>query len=228
MDQNNFSFEFANFINYETILCSFFPNTKVVNAACVGTHFGGNDTIFFHLFDGTDTKENLQPGVKFSLNFSECFLDYVIAALKGWNQGIKEPEFDIDTYSTIVPYPIMKSAWLVLGCEVTSIGPFPFEVCKRRQSPNVQATIFEKKIIRPIRIFNNRAFNLAVESLVIATRLPFIDRFSAEYNKNLQLYKDIKQKIRQWHDMDRFSDGFEVIDNFMIKNGMKAEDIFSF
>jgi len=220
------SFEFESFINYEGIVCSFFPNSKKINAACIGVHFTPINEVFIHVFDGTDTKQNLQPGAYFSINFSENFSDYASAALLGWNKGDVEQEIPLDQYQSVDPYPVLKHSWAVVSCQVMEFGTDVLPPCRQRKKPNVRAKILERQIIHLPKIFNNRAFNLALEALVLVTRIPRMEQFSPIYNDALRLYKAIRTRIQEWQDMDRFEFGFRLMDNFLIARNVKAHDLF--
>lgn len=223
---SSLSLEFEPFINYEGIICSFFPKTKNINAACIGVHFTPSNEVYIHVFDETDTKRNLQPGAIFTINFSEDFNDYASAALLGWNKGDKEPDIPLDQYLTISPLPILKNSWAVVVCEVMEFGKDVIPPCRQRKTPNVRAKIIERKILRLPKIFNNRAFNLALEALVLVTRIPRMDQFSLVYNDALRLYKSIKKRIQDWQDMIRFEAGFKLMDNFLLSKNVKAHDLF--
>jgi hypothetical protein len=220
------SLEFEPFINYECILCSFFPNTSIVNAACIGVHFTPLNEVFIHVYDDRDTKRNLIPGANFSINFSDNFLDYVIAALTGWNKGEIEPEFNEDAFDSIDPVPILKSSWACISCIVKEFNANMIPICKQREKPNIRADIIEKNVIRFPRNFNNRSFNLSLEALILTTKIPFLPAYSAKYNISIKYYKSIKNKIESWHDMDRFEQAYQMMDNFLINQKVRAYDIF--
>jgi hypothetical protein len=221
------SLQFESFIIYETICCSKFQGTDIVNAACMGVHFTPLHELFIHIYDDTDTKQNLQIGAVFSVNFSDEFYDYVLAALRGWHKGPLEPEFANKAYHTLTPAPILKSAWGVVVCEVIPM-PTSLPSCRQRIRPNIRAKILETYQYRMPRIFNNRAFNLAIESLILTTRVPFSDLSSPEFHEKLGYYRNIKQKIKDWGEWHRYSSSFEVMDSFLIQHNVKSTDLYEF
>ena len=115
---NSLSLEFEPFINYESIICCFFPNSQIVNAACIGVHFTPSNEVFLHIYPETDSIKLLQPGITFAINFSDNFFDYAIAALVGWNKGESEPEFEESDFQSLTPVPILKNAWASVECQV--------------------------------------------------------------------------------------------------------------
>jgi len=140
-------FEFENFITYESILCAFFPNSKIINSACIGVHFTPLKEAFMHVYEDTDTKELLTMGTRFSLNFSDNFMEHTLAALAGWHKGSEEPEIPQAAFLQIDPYPILKSAWASVYCEVIEMPPI-LASCRQRIHPNIRAKILEIKVHR--------------------------------------------------------------------------------
>jgi hypothetical protein len=221
------NFEFEPFIIYEFICCTKFPGTEIVNAACIGGHFTPFHEVFFHVYDDTDTRKNLTEGTRFSLNISEDFYDYVLAALNGWHAGPGSPEFPVESYEQSSTVPLLKSAWLQVICEVIP-NPPELATCKQKKRPNVRAKILEIKIKRMPKIIMNRAFNLAIEALVITTRAPLVELYSPKYYDHLKFYRAIKEKIREWGVWESYAKGFEVMDSFLLKNNVKSSDLFNF
>lgn len=223
---SSLTLQFEPFINYEGIVCSFFPQSKVVNAACMGVHFTPTNDVYIHAYDETDTKKNLPPGAIFTINFSENFNDYASAALLGWNKGEKEQEIPGESYYSVDPFPILKNAWAAVSCQAIEFGPNLLPPCRQRKKPNIRAKILKSHLIHLPKIFNNRAFNLAIEALVLVTRIPRLEQYSAVYSDALRLYKAIKTRIQEWQDMDRFEFGFKLMDNFLLARNVKAHDLF--
>jgi hypothetical protein len=220
------SLEFENFINYEAIVCSFFPNSQKVNASCMGINFTPTGDIFMRVFEKTDTLTNLTSNSLFSINFSDNFYDYAIAALHGWNKGENEPEFPEDAYISINPAPILKNAWATVICQVLPLDLMVLPNCRGYQQCNIRAKILQKTLYHLPKIFNNRSMNLAFEALIISTRIPIYEPFSKEFNQNLEEYKKIKRKLLEWRDMDRFELSFQLMDNYLLKNSVKSLDLF--
>jgi len=223
--------EFEPFINYESIVCSFFPETnKKINAACMGVHFTATNEVYLHAYEDTHTKSILTPGTKFSINFSEDFYEYVIAALRRKNHEEFIDELPKNSFKKLESVPILKSAWCAVICQVIKMPPALKSTpkCRRRESPNIRSKILSNEVYRLPKIFNNRSMNLAIEALIISTRIPLYDPISRNYNESIKNYINIKKKLIDWQDMDRFHDGFEVMDNYLLNHKVKPQDLFDF
>jgi hypothetical protein len=221
--------KFVPFINYESIVCTIFPGqSQKINASCQGVHFTSTNEVYLHVNEGTHTQMLLQPGVQFSINFSEKFEDYVYAGLKQYKIDEQQNEIPLESYRVIEPIPILKSSWCAVICETIKI-PEEFirkPPCRRRQSPNIRAKILDIKTYHYPSIFNNRSANLALETLILAARIPDLNSISNEYAQKIKSYVSIKKKLNEWRDMDRFSTGFEMMDNYLINRNVKAREIF--
>ena len=229
MDEiENIQIKFEPFIIYESIVSIGHPERHVVNSACMGVHFTPTDEVYLHVYEDSHTRQLMKSGTKFSINFTDSFTEYAKAALLRKECEEIESEIDIENFSPLTPTPILKSAWCAVECEVIEKGPSLIKKppCRRRQEPNVRAKITKKHVFAPPQIFNNRSMNLALEALILSTRIPFCEPFSDEYKFSLRLYKHYKQKINEWRDIDRFEEGFEYMDNYLIDNGVKPQDIF--
>jgi len=228
---SDFKLEFEAFINYESIVCSFFPNTdKKINAACMGVHFTTTNEVYLHAYEDTHTKSIFTPGTKFSINFSENFYEYVIAALRRKNHEELIDELPKNSFQKLEPVPILKSAWCVVICQVIKMPPALKSIpkCRRRESPNIRSKILSVEVYRLPRIFNNRSMNLAIEALILSTRIPLHNPISREYSESIKNYINIKKKLIDWQDMDRFHDAFEVMDNYLLNHKVKPQDLFDF
>ncbi len=220
--------EFEPFIIYESIVCVKFPNSAKINSSCMGVHFTPTDEVYLHAYEDTDTKKLLKNGARFSINFSDSFVDYARAAILGKNSGKNGAEIPEGMFKRTDPFPSLKNSWLTVECKVIKSGPdiLVKPPCRRRKSPNIRTKILNKYYYRPPRIFNNRSMNLAIEALILATRIPLYKPLSEDYNFSLKLYKTYKNKIESWRDMDRFEEGFQLTDNYLIDNGVKAREIY--
>ena len=194
----------------------------------MGIHFTATGDVYLHAYDDTHTKEILIPGTVFAINFTTDFFEYCLAALANHREDTKVDEIPKENYLKLDPAPVLKSAWATVICEVAEMPPqLPQRPqCRRREEPNIRAKILEKDLVRLPKIFNNRSFNLALESLILATRIPIYERYSKTYTDALHTYRVIKQKITDWRDMVRFQNGFDIIDNFLLKNGVHGPDVF--
>ena len=227
----NSELEFEPFINYESIVCSFFPNTdKKINAACMGVHFTTTNEVYLHAYEDTHTKSILTPGTKFSINFSEDFYEYVTAALRRKNHEELIDELPKNSFKKLDPVPILKSAWCAVICQVIKmpLALMSTPKCRRRESPNIRSKILSVEVYRFPKIFNNRSMNLAIEALILSTRIPLYNPISKEYSESINNYINIKKKLIYWQDMDRFHDAFEVMDNYLLNHKVKPQDLFDF
>ena len=227
----DFELEFEPFINYESIVCSFFPNTnKKINAACMGVHFTPTNEVYLHAYADTHTKSILTPGTTFSINFSENFYEYVIAALRRKNHEEMVDELPKNSFKKLEPVPILKSAWCAVICQVIKMPPALISKpkCRRREDPNIRSKILSVEVYRLPKIFNNRSMNLAIEALILSTRIPLYNQISKEYSESIKNYINIKKKLIDWQDMDRFHDAFEVMDSYLIDHQVKPQNLFDF
>ncbi|MCF2141280.1 MAG: DUF447 family protein [Candidatus Lokiarchaeota archaeon] len=222
---------FKPFINYESIVCVYFPNTeKKINAACIGVHFTPTNEVYIHAYEDTHTKELLTVGTRFSINFSENFYEYVVAALRRKDHDEPIDELPRSAFLISDSIPILKSAWAAVECEVLALPSSLLEkpVCKRREIPNIRARIIKKEVFRLPVLFNNRSMNLSIEALILVTRIPIYEKYSKEFNDTLKIYNIIKRKIISWRDMERFHQSYELMDNYLIENGVKPQELSFF
>lgn len=67
--------------------------------------------------------------------------------------------------------------------------------------------------------------NLSIEALILVTRIPIYEKYSKEFNDTLKIYNIIKRKIISWRDMERFHQSYELMDNYLIENGVKPQEL---
>ena len=196
----------------------------------MGVHFTPTDEVYIHAYANTHTRDLLSKGVRFSINFSEDFFEYVMAALRRKDHMNFIDELPRSAFIITESIPILKSAWVILECEVLDLPSSLIDrpVCKRREVPNIRAKVLSKNIYRLPQVFNNRSFNLSLEALILATRIPLYERYSDFYNDAIRTYNIIKKKIISWRDMDRFHAAYEVIDNYLIENGVEPQELSFF
>lgn len=223
--------DFVPFINYESIVCASFSDTpEKMNAACMGVHFTPSNDVYLHVYDDTHTRMLLKTGKQFSINFSENFDEYVIAGLKEYGLEDRKDELPRELFREISPVPILKSSWVTVICEVIEMPDEYIQKppCRRRQDPNVRAKILKQNVYSLPRIFNNRSMNLALEALILVTRIPECEKYSDDYLHKVSMYVNLKQKLIAWRDMERFEESFQRMDNYLIDQGVKPQEIFDF
>ena len=59
-------------------------------------------------------------------------------------------------------------------------------------------------------------------------RIPLYNPISKEYGESIKNYINIKKKLIDWQDMDRFHHAFEVMDNHLLNHKVKPQDLFDF
>ena len=218
-------FDFEPFINYETIVCfSINDKSNIVNASCMGVHFTSDHYLYMYAYEGSHTREFLKPGKKFMINFSEDFTDYAMAAV---NKGALDDESEIPggRFVEKSEFPLLKSTWLSVKCEVVELGPdmLAHPSCKRQQTPNIRAKIISTTTHKPQKIINNRSFNLALEALILCTRIPLQEFYSEKFHRMIEKYNETRKIIERWQDMARFNDGFEIMDTYLLSKKVKAK-----
>ncbi|MHA1647923.1 MAG: hypothetical protein ACTSVU_01135 [Promethearchaeota archaeon] len=223
--------QFEPLINYESIVCANFPDIEPkINVSAMGVHFTSNNEVYLHTEKEHHTYDILKPGVKFSINFSEDLYEYTVAGLKKIGKEEHMDEFPLESFRTIKPVPTLKSAWCTVICEVIPWPIISLQVppCRRSRAPNVRARVISVDIHRFPKIFNNRAFNLSLEALILTTKIPKYEKFSDDYNESLKRYLFIKKKLVSWHDMGRFENSFLLMDNYLIEHAVKPKELFNF
>ncbi len=169
-------------------------------------------------FSSTSTYKNLKKSSTIAINFVDDVYLYALAALKEQDSPIGLTEFPskyyefkyLETRAMDVPY--IKKAWGILICEVSQ----EFEKTKQNGFGEViipvfkLKTIFHKKFQESFKFFN-RAENLALETIILATRLKI-----AKKKKDKQLFYKIHEKIvDHMENIERFGknkDALKTID----------------
>ena len=204
---------------YEILATTFSINQRnndiIPNTACMGIKLIENDLIKIGPYPDTSTFRNLKHNGFVSINFVSNIYLYAIAALKDKDILINLTEFPKEFYDyknveltveffsdlreTLMPY--ISKAWGVLFCKAIEEN----QVLKKDGLGEVQIIEFKLKVIsfdkfkESFKLFN-RAENLSLETIVLATRLKI-----ARERKNKKLFDSILQKIQDnIRDMERF------------------------
>ncbi|MFX0073066.1 MAG: DUF447 domain-containing protein [Candidatus Hermodarchaeota archaeon] len=167
------------------------------NASCMGIRLLEDGQIQISPFSSTSTYNNLKKSKLITINFVDNIYLYALAALKEEGSSIGLTEFPLEYYdfkyleNRAMDVPYIKTAWGILICEVSQ----EFEKTKQNGFGEVIVPIFKLKIIyhqkfRDSFKFFNRAENLALESIILATRLKIAKR-----NNDEKLFQKIQEKI---------------------------------
>jgi len=167
------------------------------NASCMGIRMIKGDQIQISPFYSTTTYKNLKEYSLIVINFVDDVYLYALAALKEPNSPIGLIDFPSNYYdfkyleSRAMDVPYIKKAWGILIGEVSH----EFQKTKMDDLGEVIIPVFKLDVIysekfkESNRIFN-RAENLALETIILATRLKI-----AKEKQNRPLYIKIHEKI---------------------------------
>jgi len=197
---------------YEAIAVSLTKLEKekiiIPNSACMGVKFLDNNTFQMTPYLETDTYKNLIKFPYVSINFVDKIYFYAQAALLGENSGLTEREFPDSSYDFKDEIPYLKESWGVIFGELdehkiitkaTHLGDNNvlqanfkvFDFIKRRESFHLK----------------NRAENLALESIILTTRLKI-----AIKREDREMYDDIYNKILYYNEqIERFAKNDKAI-----------------
>jgi hypothetical protein len=167
------------------------------NASCMGIRVLEDKQIQISPYSSTSTYRNLKKSNIITINFVDNVYLYALAALKERDSPIRLTEFPLEFYEfkylekRAMDVPYIKTAWGILICEVSQ----EFEKTKQNGFGEVIIpvfklnTIFHHKIQESYKLFN-RAENLALEAIILATRLKI-----AKKKNDQQLFHKIYEKI---------------------------------
>ena len=196
------------------------------NTSCMGIKLLENDLIKISPFPNTTTLRNLKDTGIIILNFVENVYLYALAALKGSNSSIKFPlnnynyieiknpfEDSLEKSTILIPY--VKTSWAFLICIIAEED----QVMKRDLLGEINISEFKLHVIssntlkESFKLFN-RAENLALEAIILTTRL----RVAKDKNDK-PLILTIQEKIDNYiKEIERFGNN---------KNALKAIQVIS-
>ena len=177
------------------------------NASCMGIRVIEDNQIQISPFSNTLTYKNLKRSSIIAINFVNDIYLYALAALKEKKSSIGLTEFPqkyydfkyLDKLAMDIPY--IKKAWGILVGEVSQ----ETQKIKNNDFGEVIIPIFKLNVIfcekfrESFKIFN-RAENLALEAIILATRLKI-----AKKKRDNQLFLKIHEKIADYMaDIERF------------------------
>ncbi len=197
---------------YEVLATTFSINNNniIPNTACMGIRLIDNSSIKLRPYPNTSTYENLRSNKLITLNFVDDIYLYALASLKDFkrSKNIKIfPEEFYDYYkienkevfinhsnSEMVSLPYIKQTWAMIAC----VAMGEEQIVKDDVLGGLKVIEFTLSIIscnkfkESFKIFN-RAENLALETIILATKLKV-----AEEKKDKALVQKIEQKIEEF------------------------------
>lgn len=184
-------------------------NSKEIkpNASCMGIRMIEGKLIQISPFYSTITYKNLKEYSTIAINFVDDIYLYALAALKEPESPINLTDFPSKYYdfkyleSRAMDIPYIKKAWGILIGEVSQ----EYQKTKTDDLGEVIIPIFKldviftEKLQETHKLFN-RAENLALEAIILATRLKI-----AKKNQNQVLFSKIHENIKGFiENIERF------------------------
>jgi len=168
------------------------------NTSCMGIRLIEGNKLQITPFYTTSTYKNLKANSIITINFVDNTYLYALAALKDPNSPIGLSDFPSKYYSfkylepLAMDIPYIKKAWGILICKVLQ----EFQKTKRDDLGEIFIPVFKldviftEKIQESYKLFN-RAENLALETIILATRLKI-----AKEQQNQRLIFKLHEKMR--------------------------------
>jgi len=188
---------------YEVLACTISKKNEIEypNTASMGIRVINDKLLKIKPYYNTMTHRNIKEYGIVSLNFIEDVVLFAQASLKEIKRDFKG--FPIEDYLYYYyrrkdyKIPYLKQAWMVIFCNVVN----ETHVVKQDEMGSINATEFELEVIYSIKKkesfkLYNRAENLALESIILATRLKI-----ARENKDEILYSKIETRINEYLNM---------------------------
>lgn len=194
------------------------------NTSCMGIRLTDDNQITISPYPSTYTYINLKDTSIITISFLDNIYLYALAALKEANSPIGLTEFPPKYYnfknleSRAISMPYINEAWAILICEVES----EFQKVKQNGLGDVMIPVFSLKVIYWEKLMDsfktfNRAENLALETIILATRLKI-----AKGIENLDLFNNILEKIKYFREnIQRFGKNknalktIELVNNYI-------------
>ena len=191
------------------------------NASCMGVRLVENNRIQIKPFYTTSTYQNLKNNSIITLNFIDNVYLYALAALKDPNSPIGLVEFPIKYYefkhleSLNMDIPYIENAWGILTCKVyKELQEVKKDDLGEKIIPIFRLEVISSDLFEISHKLFNRAENLALEVIILATRLKI-----AKNNENEPLFSKILIKIREnIKDVNRFGKNKKAIKAIEVVN----------
>lgn len=217
---------------YEVLATTYSYNsvhhTLIPNTASMGIRFRQDNHFEIAPYPSTHTHKNLKQIKIVVLNFVSNVYLYALASLKKVKDSKKSARFPLTYYDYLndsdfkelktlfknnsiaenVKIPYVKTAWGIVICRIVNEQ----KVIKKSQFDKISLTKFKlkplySKILSSSFNLINRAENIALEMIILATRLILVDK-----SKDKELFSNIYTRINEYKkDLKRFSMNKEVI-----------------
>ena len=203
---------------YEILATSYFitddGSAIKPNASCMGIRLIEGNKLQISPFYSTTTYKNLKDNSIITINFVDDIYLYALTALKAPNSPIGLAEFPskyyaftyLETLKRDIPY--IKKSWGILACKVSE----EFQKTKRDDLGEIIIPIFKldviftKKFQESYKLFN-RAENLTLEIIILATRLKI-----AKEQQNRHQFFILHEKMREHvKNIERFGKNERVL-----------------
>jgi len=183
---------------YEILATTFSKTLEniIPNTASMGIRFIEEDILSIFPYPSTTTFKNLKENKFITINFVDNVYLYALASLKDFDSNNNIEELTLNYYvfyrfTDKIAFPYLKQAWATVFCK--AIDEIQFS--KHDDLESVIISEFQLEVIsfekyRESFKFYNRAENLALETVILATRLK-----SAEEKGEKTLYLEYKSKI---------------------------------
>ena len=191
---------------YETIgtTISYRNEMKIPNAASIGIRIINDDIIQVKSYSHSQTRQNIKKNKVIAFNLIEDVYQFALASLKIERnidlKGIPDNQFvyfTLNNNDQPIKIPYLKNAWGVIFCNLYNEREVNSkDTLGRIIVSNFQFKVLEtKKFKESFKIFN-RAENLALEVIILTTRIKI-----AKENKNEKEYSKINEKIQNYIDL---------------------------
>ena len=190
---------------YEVLACTISKKNEIEypNTASMGIRVIDDKKLKIKPYYNTQTHRNIKEYGIVSLNFIDNVTLFAQASLKeieGDSKGIPIEDYLYYEYNyrgKNCKSPYLKQSWMVLFCNVIN----ETHIIKQDNIGTINATEFEMEVVSSIKNRDsfklyNRAENLALESIILATRLKI-----ARKNKDEILYSKIESRINDYFEM---------------------------
>lgn len=196
------------------------------NASCMGVRMIEDTLIQISPFYSTTTYKNLKEQSIIAINFVDDVYLYALAALKEPDSVINLTDFPIKYYdfknieARNMDIPYIKKAWGILIGEVIQefkknktddLGEYIMPVFKLK-------VFYSEKLKQSYKLFN-RAENLALETIILATRLKVAKENEDQsiFSKNYEKIRDYKENIKRFGKNEKALKTIELVSRYIDK-----------